>query len=150
MLRLEKITRDNWRAALQLTTNANGEHTLQEEWVPSLAHALVQSRFEKNWDVSLITAGNVPVGYAMYGAWPEKDRYVILRFAIDARFQGRGVGQQALPLIIRRVRALYDCEDVYVTFNENNARAKHIYEKCGFVSTGEKVDGEAVYVLHEN
>ena len=108
MFRLNRITRENYRDALTLTTDSEGKLLLQEEWLPSLAYSLVQSQFEKEWDVALIECEQLPIGYVMYGKWPEKDRYVLRRFAIDRRYQNRGVGQKVLPLIISRIQALYD------------------------------------------
>ena len=87
MFRLNRITRENYRDALTLTTDSEGKLLLQEEWLPSLAYSLVQSQFEKEWDVALIECEQLPIGYVMYGKWPEKDRYVLRRFAID-RFHG--------------------------------------------------------------
>ena len=135
MFRLNRITRENYRDALTLTTDLEGKLLLQEEWLPSLAYSLVQSQFEKEWDVALIECEQLPIGYVMYGKWPEKDRYVLRRFAIDRRYQNRGVGQKVLPLIISRIQALYDVEDV------------HILKKFGFADTCEVIDGEDVYLL---
>ena len=147
MFRLNRITRENYRDALTLTTDSEGKLLLQEEWLPSLAYSLVQSQFEKEWDVALIECEQLPIGYVMYGKWPEKDRYVLRRFAIDRRYQNRGVGQKVMPLIISRIQALYDVEDVYALVDRDNARAVHILKKFGFEDTCEVIAGEDVYLL---
>ena len=37
MFRINRITRENYRDALTLTTDSEGKLLLQEEWLPSLA-----------------------------------------------------------------------------------------------------------------
>ncbi len=32
------------------------------------------------------------MGFAFYGYWQERDRYLLCRYMIDVRYQGRGYG----------------------------------------------------------
>ena len=42
----------------------------------------------------------------------------------------------------------YQSDCIYLTLEEANARAVHIYRKFGFVPTGEMDEGESVYIYH--
>lgn len=66
---------------------------------------------------------------------------------VDVNYQGRDYGTQALPLILNEMYALYGKQDIYLTLERENARAVHLYEKFGFRPTGEKDEGEDVWLL---
>ena len=46
------------------------------------------------------------------------------------------------------IQKQYQCEHIYLTLEESNTRAVHIYRKFGFVPTGEMDEGESVYIYH--
>ena len=67
---------------------------------------------------------------------------------IDHNHQGKGFGSIALKLVIEEMAEIEDCTEIYLSVNPENIRGKHIYEKAGFVKTGEVWDNEEVYCLH--
>lgn len=62
--------------------------------------------------------------------------YDLQQFMVDARFQGRGLGAEALRLLLSELAAerKYGCVEVCV--KRTNAAALRVYEKAGFVDTG--------------
>lgn len=146
MLRLEKITRENWRKAVFVTTDPTGLCPLDEEWAAGTAFSMLQAVYEPEWDCRLILLDAAAVGFAFFGRWKE-DRILLCRYAIDVEFQGKGYGQEALPLVLKEMRAQYGTEKIYVTLDQKNKRAVHLYQKHGFRDTGEVDEGENVYVL---
>ena len=66
---------------------------------------------------------------------------------IDRKEQNKGYGSAFLPLVINQIRSQYGCKDVYVSVNDQNAHALHLYQKAGFELTEEMDEEEHVYVL---
>jgi len=84
-----------------------------------------------------IAADGGAVGLALVKDMDEEPAcYDLQQFMIDARFQGKGYGTEALRLILAELAAerKYDCAEVCV--KKTDAPALHVYEKAGFADTG--------------
>ena len=67
---------------------------------------------------------------------------------IDAKFQGRGYGKEALRLALEFIRT-FPCgkaEFCWLSYEPKNKVAQDLYRSYGFVETGEK-DGEEVIAV---
>lgn len=148
MIHLKKIDRSNWRSATFVTSDPTRKCPLVEEWVTSTAFSIVQAVFEPEWDCRLIYDDDIIIGFVFYGLWAEKQAPLLCRYTIDISQQGKGYGQRALPVIIHEMVDQYHSDRIYLTLEENNARAVHIYRKFGFIPTGEMDGDETVYVYH--
>lgn len=146
-MKLEKITQENWMDAVFLTTDPERAGRLDEQWVASNAFSMLQAIYDPDWDCRLLVEAGKPVGLVFYGWWRERKKYLLCRLMIDVDYQGRGYGKKALPLVVEQMRRQYGCRDVYVSLNEDNRRAKHLYEACGFIPTEEMDEEERVFVL---
>lgn len=144
---LTEVTGENWKQAVFLTTDPERKIPLDEKWIISNAFSLLQARCDPNWDCRLLVDGETPVGFAFYGYWQERDRYLLCRYMIDVRYQGRGYGTRALPLVVEQIRRQYGCRDVYTTVDDENTRAVKLYRSFGFQPTEEMDEAERVYVL---
>lgn len=144
---LVDITKDNWEKVIFLTTNTENSHTICEEFVASNAYSILQSFYEDEWIIKAIEHEGELIGFAMYGYCEERNFYELCRFMIDRKYQGQGYGTQALSLIVEEMKNKYNCNEIYLSTEPENARAKHVYEKFGFVSTGEIWYDEELYVL---
>ena len=100
----------------------------------------------------------VPVGFLMIGfgtdsSWDDapaiaQNNYDLRRLMIDAKFQGRGYGKEALMLALEFIRT-FPCgkaEFCWLSYEPNNKVAQDLYRSYGFVETGEK-DGEEVIAV---
>ena len=100
----------------------------------------------------------VPVGFLMIGfgtdsSWDDapaiaQNNYDLRRLMIDAKFQGRGYGKEALMLALEFIR-IFPCrkaEFCWLSYEPNNKVARDLYRSYGFVETGEK-DGEEVIAV---
>ena len=148
MIYLKKIDRTNWREATFVTTDPERKCPLDEQWVTSTAFSIVQSVYEPEWESRLIYDDDKIIGFVFYGMWPDKNAPLLCRYTIDVEQQGKGYGQQALPIVIGEMIHQYNCEHIYLTLEESNTRALHIYRKFGFIPTGEMDEGESVYIYH--
>ncbi len=135
-------------AAALLTTDEARLNPLDQRWVTSNAFSLLQAAYDPAWTCRLILSDGKPVGFAFFGLWEERGNVPLLcRYMIDVDCQGRGLGAQALPLVLDEMYALYGRGEIYLTVEPENTRAVRLYERSGFRPTGEFDCTEAVYVL---
>ena len=78
-MELTEVTGENWKQAVFLTTDPERKIPLDEKWIISNAFSLLQARYDPNWDCRLLVDGETPVGFAFYGYWQERDRYLLCR-----------------------------------------------------------------------
>jgi len=147
IMRLIDVTRDNWEEVIFLTTNEDSSHTIGEEFVASNAYSILQSVYETGWTIKAIDNDGMLIGFTMYGLCEESNLYELCRFMIDHRYQGKGFGTKALKIILEEMREQFSCGEIYLSIEPENEKGKHIYEKCGFIRTGEVWDDEEVYRL---
>lgn len=69
--------------------------------------------------------------------------YVLVRLMIDARFQGRGYGRDALDAIVETVRGR-GLATIRLSVTPQNEQALEFYRRNGFAETGEIQGGEIV------
>ncbi len=134
-VRLEPVTAGNWKQVIALEL-AEG----QENFVESNVYSLAQSKFEPSLLPMAIYAGDELIGFTLYGYDVEHKTYAIQRLMIDRRLQGQGYGRAAMVEIIRRMREVPGCREIYLSFQPDNAVGWHIYESLGFEKTGEVVE----------
>ena len=147
VVRLQEIDETNWMEVVLLTTQEDGVPRICEEFVTSNALSIVQALYEQTWTVKAVYCGRKPVGFVMYGFCEEQNYYEILRLMIDYNHQGKGFGSIALRLVIEEREEIEDCEEIYLRVNPKNETGKKIYEKNGFVNTGQMIGGEELYCL---
>jgi diamine N-acetyltransferase len=83
------------------------------------------------------------VGFLMYE--PRGNEVVSLhRFMIDAKFQGQGMGRQAMELALEEI-FLEGMKTIYLSFRPENVAARNLYESLGFIYELTEPDGEIVY-----
>ena len=88
-----------------------------------------------------IYAGDTPVGFLMTSEAPDRGDYFLWRLMIDARFQGNGYGEQAVKLLIERIRRTPDAKCLVTSHLKGDGDAGGLYEKLGFSYTGEVMGG---------
>lgn len=144
---LQDIDERNWMDIILLTTQEDGVPRVCEEYVASNALSIVQAVFEDSWIIKAIYCGKRAVGFTMYGVNPDTGYYEICRIMIDKSQQGRGFGTIALKLVIEELMDNEDCDAIYLSMNPKNERGRNIYEKLGFIRTGDKNGDEDIYCL---
>lgn len=80
----------------------------------------------------LIMNGDTPVGFCMYYDRDYFGAYQLSQITIDAAFQGRGFGREALALILQRLRQDGKFHKVRLGCIAGNEAALHLYQKFGF------------------
>ena len=143
MLALRRIDGYNFNKiiALQVTEE-------QRDYVASNVFSLAEAYAMPECTPLGVYNGMEPIGFVMYALDAEDNEYWIYRLMIDAKYQHMGYGREALRLTIAEIRRIAPEKKVlYISFEPDNAVAKHLYGSFGFEPDGRTVDGETVYRL---
>jgi diamine N-acetyltransferase len=150
-LSLREVTRENWRAALDLAVLPEQQRFIADS-VPVAAIALAKAYIRPAglvWVPYAFYADTEMVGFTELAYEPESvDNYWIFHFFIDHRLQGRGYGKAALRLFLQFVQDHHpQCQALRLTVHPENEHAQHLYTSMGFQPTGDTLNDESVYRL---
>ena len=157
MLSLQRIDGRNVWDILKLKVSED-----QQSFVAGNEVSLIEAYIAKAENAQIFPFGiyhdGVPVGFLMIGfgtdsSWDKAPAIAqnnddLRRLMIDAKFQGRGYGKEALNLALEFIRT-FPCgkaEYCWLSYEPKNKVAQDLYRSQGFVETGEK-DGEEVIAV---
>ena len=145
MIRLRKITEDNFISAFQLKL-APGQENYVSHPIRSLAQAYV---YRDQCQPFGIYEDETMVGYVMVIYDYDIPEYDIWHLMIDEKEQGKGYGKAALALILDYIRTkpFGDSGRVALTCNIENVNAIKLYQKSGFSPTGIEDEDEIEMML---
>ncbi|MFC2094921.1 GNAT family N-acetyltransferase [Candidatus Bipolaricaulota bacterium] len=136
---LRDITMDNFQDCIDLKVADS-----QRSFVASNLYSLAEAKADGVSNPYAIYADDRLVGFIMYDFEPKEDRGYITRLMIDAQFQGRGYGREAMKQVIDRLQSIPECRELQTGYMPDNKAAKHLYESFGFRKVGEDDDGEII------
>jgi diamine N-acetyltransferase len=136
---LQPVTRANFSAVVELTVTPK-----QADFVSPNLYSLAEAYLEPTWTPLAIYAGDVLVGFAMFGRDDETGRWWIMRYMIDVQHQGKGYGTAALPGLIDLIVERHGCGELFLGYEPNNEVARRLYARMGFAPTGEVVGDEII------
>ena len=134
MLTLIDVNEENWLEIRRLSVRADQTGFLDSA-VGILARGYVYRHDRAR--VMGIANDDTVIGVALVRDLDEEPAcYDLQQFMIDRRYQGQGYGTTALRDILSALEKerKYDCVEVCV--KENDAAARRVYEKVGFIDTG--------------
>lgn len=88
-----------------------------------------------------IHEGDDLIGFAMF-CQQSPGLFFLWNYAIDAKYQNRGLGAKALREVLDHMTANYEVKAFTTTYTWGNEHAKRLYEKLGFIET-DAVEEEA-------
>lgn len=142
MLTLEPIDPGSWRIPLAVREDQR-RHVAAVPTILARAYAYR----EQNAVALHIALDGEPIGMLLYHDWAEGACYVLSQFFIDQRWQGKGYGYAAMQLLLDELRRDGRFRKVDLCYCEGDEAAMRLYEKCGFVHTGEVDEGEVIMRL---
>ncbi|MEE1812917.1 GNAT family N-acetyltransferase [Streptomyces sp. BE133] len=146
-VQLREITDDNRDAVRALRVRRR-----QKQFVASVSKSLKEAtkKPEANPWYRALYRDDEPVGFVMLSwkppAGPYKGRHFICRLLVDKRYQGRGIGREALTQITALVRT-DGATELLTSYEPGDGEPWPFYRKFGFEPTGEIDDGEIVLRL---
>ena len=143
---LIEISIDNWQEAIKLDVKKD-----QKSFVASNVFTIAESKFYPTINLFGIMNDNKLVGLVSFAT--EIDFFEIkansafvFRFMIDQKYQRMGIGQEAMRLLIGKIKSeKKSITSVHLSVVPENSNAKRFYEKLGFHKTGKKVFDEEEY-----
>jgi diamine N-acetyltransferase len=145
---LRQITAKTVRSVTNLSVRENQKH-----FVASNAVSLAQALFAPEAWYRAIYEGEELAGFVMLddeslqSPPPPRPRVGVWRFMIDARFQGRGVGQAAMRQVIEHVRAKKLFASLELSYVPGPGCPEKFYLGLGFRHTGRVEHDEVVLEL---
>ena len=140
MIQFKGITEENFSVIVQM------KRPPEEGFVAPNVYSLAQAwLYRDNNDVYPFAIYNdeTPVGFMLLDEDLEERCLVIWRIMFPMEYQNKGYGTQALRQIIQLARESQKYDYLLIDCVPENTLARHVYEKLGFVPTGEIVnDGE--------
>lgn len=136
---LVPVTRANWQAVIALRPSA-----AQAANLASNLYSLAEAYVEPGCTPLAVRAGDTVVGFVMHEYLPARGCYNIPRYMIDAAWQGRGYGRAGLAALLAQLDAERPEAGILISLRADNEGARRVYERLGFVDTGETVHGEIV------
>lgn len=134
MITLRDITEENFAAIIAM------KRPVDEGYVAPNVYSLAQAwLYRDNGDVFpyAICNGDDPVGFLLLEEDDSERALRIWRIMFPEENTSKGYGTKAIRLVLCRARQMRERFDlVACDCDPSNARAKHVYEKLGFVETG--------------
>lgn len=121
-----------------------------QPFVAPNVYSIAQAGVEPGWVTKAIHSDGTMVGFAMYTIDEKLSELYLCRFMIDRDHQGKGYGREALALLRSVAEGTPGVTRMRLSTSPENLRGIRIYERFGFVDTGEMEDGEEVFVLELN
>jgi diamine N-acetyltransferase len=148
---LREITRENWRAALELTVLPEQQRFIADH-APIAAIALAKAYIRPDglvWLPYAIYADTEMIGLIELAYQPgSRDQYWVYHFFIDRSHQGKGYGRAAFLAFVQQIREQHPhCRQINLTVHPENSRAQRLYTSVGFQPDGRELWGEPVYQL---
>jgi len=103
---------------------------------------IAEVQFYPDWDAYAFYAGEQLIGFTMLEC-NEEEEWWISSLMIAAAYQGQGYGRLALAALIERVVA-QGCGGLLVGYTNDNAAARQLYQRAGFVELGVDDEGDLV------
>lgn len=143
MITLKEVTAENFESLIALSVRED------QPFVAPNLYSIAQAKIYPECTIKGIYLKEEPIGFLMFGRDDEevKTPYPwLIRFMIDARYQGKGYGKEALRLTLELMASTYPNEPIYLSTNPENKHAIAFYEAFGFVSTGQFQHDELVFI----
>jgi ribosomal protein S18 acetylase RimI-like enzyme len=87
-------------------------------------------------DVSFLACTGVDVAVAYFFLWEAEEEVPLLGIGISDSHQNRGLGRKLMQMLIDVAKAM-DRRGIDLTTMQDNDRAFHLYESCGFRYLGD-------------
>ncbi|PFE03847.1 N-acetyltransferase [Bacillus cereus] len=129
---LKPIDKSNWEEATRLSVKEE-----QSTFLASNLYSIAQVQFLDNFYANGIYLDNKLIGFTMFGIDANDNNFWIYRLMIDKEYQGKGLGIQAIFLIIEKIRSINNKNIplIMIGYNPKNLSAKLAYKKAGFIET---------------
>lgn len=129
---LKQITKENWYECINLEV-----YKEQEGIVAPNYKSIILSLLCENWNAKCIYNDDILIGFFLYGIEEDTNKPMLLRYMIDKKFQGKGLGKKAILKLLDLIKIECGSIKFYTTVSSKNIAAENLYKSVGFEKTGE-------------
>lgn len=137
MIQLLDIDENNWRTPLAV---AEDQTAFVANPMKILARAYAYRSARSR--AFLLCEGDTPVGMGLYHDCDELGSYIFSELLIDAQYQRRGYGREAVRQVLEALRQDGKYGKVTLCYIEGNDAARNLYQSFGFTETDR--DGDEI------
>ena len=138
-IELAPVTRANVRAVCELRV-ADAQRAL----IAPAAVSVAEAHYYQPSLLRAIVCDGTLVGLAWVTMHEAGRAPFLVRFMVDAAYQGRGIGRRAVALLEEELRA-GGWAELEVSFVPVEPGARGFWERCGYTPTGRVMGDEPVY-----
>ncbi|BCD24003.1 hypothetical protein BC30090_2900 [Bacillus cereus] len=123
---LKPIDKNNWEEAIRLSVKKE-----QQTLIASNLYSIAEVQFLDDFYAKGIYLDETMIGFTMFGIDSDDNNYWIYRLMIDKKFQGKGIGKQAIHLVIDEIRRNNNANIsiIMIGYAPENFTAKFLYKK---------------------
>lgn len=142
MVTLEKIDPENFWEVIDLDVSEE-----QKDLVLSNSVSIAQAYVQPECIPLMIRQDGVPVGFAMYCIDNDDGEYWIYRLMVDQRYQHRGIGRQAMELLIAEIKKDTTHHKIFLGVDLAGDASVALYKSLGFVFNDQVFGKEHIMLL---
>lgn len=144
MIHFKAISEDNFDTIVRMKRPEG------ENFVATNAYSFAQAwLYRDDGDVFsfAIYHDETPVGFMQLEEDTEENKLWLWRIMFPPEHENKGYGTAAIRLLIDYARKAQKYEGLYLDCDPSNLNARHVYDKLGFLPTGEINHGSAEMYL---
>ncbi|MBM7839427.1 diamine N-acetyltransferase [Alkalihalobacillus xiaoxiensis] len=157
MISFKQLDWDNLEECLSLEVNedqkkyvASNMYSLAQSYVALLNDKLPAMTYAIYHDVTMVGFIMMYHDTAEENEYGDEEAYGILRFMIDRKYQGKGLGKKAFEKALDYLKCYPqgDAQAIYISYDPANTIADQLYKQYGFKGIGKTdEDGDSVVKL---
>ena len=129
---LRDITVSNWQECSNLKVRDE-----QARFVPTNLYSIAEAQFyPQAVPLAIYDSAGRMVGFVLYGVEVASGQWKVFRLMIDQAHQGQGYGRAAMEQVLERLSAQPGCDEVFISYQDDNQAARRLYASLGFVEQG--------------
>lgn len=144
MLTFERVNIRNLRSFLELSIPEDQKSILATSNAKTYLQSVIGKRYSK---LFLIRKDRNAVGYVYIYCYAKTKKYNVGRLLIDARYQNRGIGRQALLWAMDYLYAR-NAPRLLLSVHPENTAARKLYESVGFRYIEGHYWGKEIVMIH--
>ena len=144
MLTYERVSLRNLHTFLKLSISKEQMRILHTSNLKTFLQSVIGFYYSK---LFLIRENGTGVGYVYLYCYAKTKKYNVGRLLIDKRYQGRGIGRQALAWALAYLYAR-NAPRVLLSVHPENVTARKLYETVGFTYCEGRYWGDEMVMMH--
>lgn len=145
MINFKEITEENFDAIINMK-RPEGEKFVAPNSI-SLAQAWLYREAGDVFPKAIYNDDKV-VGFILLEEDMDEKKLMLWRIMFPVEHENKGYGTEAVKLMIKEAKAADKYDGIFLDCDPDNIKARHLYDKLGFVETGDINHGSIEMCYH--